>query len=242
VSNGFLAVDDTNVYFLELTGSNVAIYGIPKTGGTPNPAAAGSPSVGPATTLGANAYWLEMGSGGTHLVKMAPLKGGPAMQIAQLPSMMSPGWGANAGIAATSSAILVGTNNGFLLVPTGNGAPGSPMMVSSVTNCEELVSSPDAAYCCQFAGSVLRIASDGTVTSLGMSYNATGMGVGGPMAVDDTSAYWANFATAGTISKAPAAGGPATVLAHDTNPVAVAVDDNAVYWSDGPGNIMRIPK
>jgi hypothetical protein len=41
-------------------------------------------------------------------------------------------------------------------------------------------------------------------------------------------------------SGAPA--GRQGILAHDTNPIAIAVDANAVYWSDEGGNIMRVAK
>jgi hypothetical protein len=56
--------------------------------------------------------------------------------------------------------------------------------------------------------------------------------------LDDTYVYWADMTTVGTIMKAPkAGGGTATVLARDTNPTAIAVDANSVYWGDQGGYI-----
>jgi hypothetical protein len=43
--------------------------------------------------------------------------------------------------------------------------------------------------------------------------------------------------------KAPkAGGGTATVIAQDTNPTAIAVDANSVYWSDEAGHLKSVPK
>jgi hypothetical protein len=58
----------------------------------------------------------------------------------------------------------------------------------------------------------------------------------------DTYVYWADGVMVGTIMRAPKAGGTATIVAHDADPVAIAVDANAIYWSDEGGNIMRLAK
>jgi hypothetical protein len=42
--------------------------------------------------------------------------------------------------------------------------------------------------------------------------------------------------------RVPKTGGTATIIARDTSPVAIAVDANAVYWSDEGGNILRLEK
>ena len=60
------------------------------------------------------------------------------------------------------------------------------------------------------------------------------------MAVDGTSVYWTN-AGAGTVMKAPLAGGAAHTLASDQGkPYGLAVDGAAVYWvtRDG-GTVMK---
>jgi hypothetical protein len=60
---------------------------------------------------------------------------------------------------------------------------------------------------------------------------------------DDTYAYWADKTSAGSIVKAPkAGGGTATVLASDTSPTAIAVDARSVYWSDMAGYIKSVAK
>jgi hypothetical protein len=60
---------------------------------------------------------------------------------------------------------------------------------------------------------------------------------------DATYVYWVDESAAGTIMKTPkAGGGPATVIAHDTSPTAIAVDAHSVYWADQGGYIKSIPK
>jgi hypothetical protein len=45
------------------------------------------------------------------------------------------------------------------------------------------------------------------------------------------------------IMRAPKMGGAAaSIIARDTLPVAIAVDANAIYWSDEGGNIWRLAK
>jgi hypothetical protein len=103
--------------------------------------------------------------------------------------------------------------------------------------CAFLTSDSDAVYCAQQSGSNLRIANDGTVTSLGPTLDSS------YIVFDDTYVYWADMTTVGTIMKAPkAGGGTALVLARDANPTAIAVDANSVYWGDQGGYIKSIPK
>jgi hypothetical protein len=83
----------------------------------------------------------------------------------------------------------------------------------------------------------LSIASEGTATALGPAISSS------YIAFEDTYVYWVDNTTVGTIMKAPkAGGGTATVLARDTSPTTIAVDANAVDWSDSGGYIKSIPK
>jgi hypothetical protein len=111
------------------------------------------------------------------------------------------------------------------------------------TDCPSLTSDADAVYCGSI-GAILRVASDGTTSTLGTIVE----GSGNPfitfnIAVDETYVYWVDSATAGAIMRAPkAGGGSATVLARDASPIAIAVDAHAVYWSDQAGFIKSVPK
>jgi hypothetical protein len=87
---------------------------------------------------------------------------------------------------------------------------------------------------------MIAVSSDGSATTLGtvIDQGLTGFGI----AFDDTYVYWVDSTMVGTIMRAPKTGGTATVVARDTQPLAIAVDANAVYWSDQGGNIMRLAK
>jgi hypothetical protein len=106
-----------------------------------------------------------------------------------------------------------------------------------VEGCELLLSDTDAVYCDN--GNIISVASDGTQTVLGMVLSNTS---GGAVAHDDASVYWVDSVTVGTIMQVPKTGGTAAVIARDTEPIAIAVDANAVYWSDQGGSIMRLAK
>jgi hypothetical protein len=117
------------------------------------------------------------------------------------------------------------------------GAPSGFQIISGTTNSCALTSDTDAVYCSQGTAPNLRIASDGTVTSLGTAVQSS------YIVFDDTYVYWADQGTVGTIMKAPkAGGGTATILARDTSPTAIAVDAHSVYWADQGGYIKSIPK
>lgn len=120
---------------------------------------------------------------------------------------------------------------------------GAPTMVPETQHCYSMYSESDAIYCYAVEGQISRIASDGETTMVAMEINGmSGINTGGGLALDDRYAYWIDDGPVGTIMKAPKTGGTATRIARDTSPIAIAVDANAVYWSDLGGNIMRLPK
>ncbi len=102
--------------------------------------------------------------------------------------------------------------------------------------CGLLTSDKNAVYCAESAGSNLSIASDGTTTALGAAVDSS------YITFDDAYVYWADATNVGSILKAPKTGGPATVLAWDTSPTAIAVDVTSVYWSDLGGTIKSMAK
>jgi len=241
--SGLLAVDSVNVYLL----NNNSLIRIPKDGSGATLVNDSAVPVLVATTLGSVAYWVESESYGPPnplvSVKTASLQGGPVSVLGQL---NYPGPGPYY-IGATSSTVFVG-GWGMSPVdfPTTSGVPaGGPptLMGAQAQTCFLLTSDTSAVYCGpQYSGSNIRIASDGTISTVGpVIYSSTI--TPSPIVFDDTYAYWVDNATAGTIMKAPkAGGGTATIVAHDTNPTAIAVDANSVYWSDQAGYIKSVPK
>jgi hypothetical protein len=240
IENGFLAVDDANVYY---GGPSGGLYRAPKGGGgAPSLVSEAGAAIRGATVLGDRAYWvdgpatgvIELGTPVT--VKSAPLLGGAVSVVAQFNAGGSMGGGLSIGVTS-STVFLSGTGLSSFPLSTGvpDGAmPGGGLGVTPA--CEVMVSDTDAVYCDN--GSIVRIASDGSTTALGPVLGLMGRDI----ALDDTSVYWVDAVTVGTIMRAPKTGGSARIIARDTVPVAIAVDANAVYWNDQGGNIMRLAK
>jgi hypothetical protein len=232
----FLAVDNVNVYVLM---SN-ALVRIPKAGGPATLVSAPGAFAIAATQLGAAAYWVEnpMGPGDpgpntVYALEEAPLLGGPVTTVA---SFRYPGSYAMDDLGVTSSTAFIGTEG-----PYANElfdfSLASPASTASLSNpCVFLTSDENALYCAQSSGSNAAIASDGTTTVLGSAVSSS------YIVFDDTSVYWTDNTTVGTIMKSPKTGGGATVLARDTSPTAIAVDAKSVYWGDADGYIKSVPK
>ena len=260
IGGGFLAVDDVNVYYLGQGG----IYRAPKSGaGSPALINEAGGSPGGVTSLGENAYWLEVENPGassplvaeagptpspaTNLivaVKSAPLKGGAVSLIAQFTS--------NSGLLApqlmgvsTTTVVLSWPTGQLAFFPLPSGVPdgGMPASVPGPPpfGCEVLFSDTSAVYC-ENSSSLFRIANDGTLTMLGPVVTGLNNFLADNVATDDTYVYWADSTTVGTIMRVPKAGGAFSTLARETVPLAIAVDANAVYWSDQGGNIIRLAK
>jgi hypothetical protein len=199
------------------------------------------------TVLGTQAYWVELPltappAPDPTTVKSVALLGGAASILA---SFLSSG----DHLAVTATTVFLSGAAGLSSFPLASGVPdgGTAADVSgAMQGCDILLSDTDAIYCVA-GSSISRIASDGCTTALGTVFN-------GPMAFDDgntelaqfafddTYFYWVDDATVGTVMRVPKTGGTATLLARDTNPVAIAVDAHAVYWSDAGGNILRLAK
>jgi hypothetical protein len=250
IGGGFLAVDDVNVYYQGGPGGE-GLYRAAKDGGGSSTlisdpdAIVGTPGV-----LGSTIYWVERPTNATWTVKSAPLQGGAVSTITEF-TVTGPSEPFTIGVTTTTGFLSSGLSLGGSALssfPLSSGVPdgGTPANVPGITDqCNILLSDTDAVYC-DSGSSISRIASDGTPTVLGPVVDESGTfgaanGVTA-LAFDDTSVYWVDNATVGTIMSAPKTGGTASIIARDTSPVAIAVDANAVYWSDEGGNIMRLAK
>jgi hypothetical protein len=245
IGGGFLAVDDANVYYV---GQSGGIDRAPKGGGgSPTLVNEAGASIAGVTVLGTSAYWVEFQpgvspGGGPLTVKTAPLVGGSVSTITEFTGG-DPG---ESIIGVTTTAVFIsGFGTQLSSFPITSGVPdgGTPAQVPGpMQQCNFLVSDTDAVYC-DTGSSINAVASDGTTTTLGMVVDESGISCGnGSVAFDETYVYWLDNATVGTIMRVPKTGGTATIIARDTSPVAIAVDANAVYWSDEGGNIMRLAK
>jgi hypothetical protein len=238
----FLAVDDVNVYVL----LNFSLVRIPKNGAAPTLVTESGAQVITAAALGSTAYWIENASGpdlGAGVAaKSAPLLLGGSVSL--LATFNGPASVGQYGMGVTASEIVIGLPLSEYPIsadpPAGGVTNETGTPVGNGQGCALLASDTDAVYCTsplQQGASNLRVASDGTLTSLGPALSSSNI------VFDDTYAYWADDTTVGTIMKAPkAGGGTATVIARDTSPNAIAIDAHAIYWSDLGGYIKSIPK
>jgi hypothetical protein len=226
----FLAVDDVNIYVYEAVNGKPSLVRLPKNGSPSSLLNERGVSVHSPTTLGGVAYWLE----GSGRIASAPLQGNTVTFLWAPP----PGYNGAPGLAlaVTSSAafVLLGGN-----VQEYAPLAGPLERTPSTINLPETVflsSDESGAYCSEITGMNSRIANDGTVTSIGPADSSS------YFVFDETYAYWANLATVGTIMRVPKAGGAAVTLATDTNPTAIAVDANSVYWANTAGDIKSLAK
>ncbi len=177
-------VDDVNVYAivvgpLDSIGegnvgtefiANGNLVRIPKSGAPASRISTGGWVWG-ATTLAGTAYWMETPgqSPGGPAIESASLQGGPVSVITPMANAVT-----DLGLAqigATDTAIFLGAFHAVTYFPI-----ASPSSVASgpPTFCESFASDSDAVYCDVGNGSNLRIASDGTTTTLGSVVTPTG--------------------------------------------------------------------
>ncbi len=239
VQLGLVAVDDVNVYVTE----NPGLLRLPKNGSAPSLVSEAGAHILAVTTLGTSAYWMELAGRGQHgqpiVVKSAPLLGG---SVATVALATITGYCNEPALGVTSSTAFVSYFDSIQYFPMTD-APSAPVKSVAGTYCESLTSDVDAVYCDVWNSSNLRIASDGTTAALGPNVMGDGSSGSPYIVFDDTYVYWADETTVGTIMKAPkAGGGTPTIIARDTSPTAIAVDDRSVYWSDIGGYIKSIPK
>lgn len=254
---GLIAVDDVNFYYSVGIGPGLSgggLESVPKVGGgalrlVNEPTDAAAVSIVSFTVLGDSAYWLEVDylseQTAEFEVKSAPLLGGAVTTLGVYGQSNFNGM-----IGVTSTTVFLtdiidqiasfpmsqGIPDGGVPTPVAGFGAGTTTNYTAGGGCALLVSDTNAVIC-EANPYIYSIASGGTVTTLG-----TVIGGGNNVAVDDTYVYWLDTGTVGTVMRVPKAGGTPTVIARDTQPVAIAVDANAVYWSDQGGNIMRLNK
>jgi hypothetical protein len=229
----FLSFDSQNVYF-------VGAYGF--TAVLKQPVSAGEPatlietaSITAASISGGAVYWVESDTDPQNpgppqnVVKSAPglTIQPPVTTLGIVPRPEPPT--AIAAVGATVIVAGVGTEPGIVQVDGGAPTPVGPV------SCATLLAATDGVYC---AGAPLVfVGLDGTTTQIAFeTNNAT------HLALDEANVYWTNEATSGSVVAAPRNGGANITIAYDDTPIAVAVDDAAVYWSDNGGKLQRVAK
>jgi hypothetical protein len=225
-----LSVDATNLYFVpsNALGNPSAIDRMPNAGGAASPIVSTSSGIFAATVKGGQAYWLEDNGTFTQSVWTAPLATGTATLLGT-PSMFN----SNGAIAVTAGTLFLQGGGELFSMPIGGGT--ATLLINNGIACQTLLAGDNAAYC--GASPLVLIAPDGATTQIALETNNVTS-----MALDVMNVYWVNNAPSGSVVAAPKQGGQNYVVAYDTNPTAVAVDDTAIYWGDIAGNIQRAAK
>jgi hypothetical protein len=229
----FLYLDATNVYFAGPDG----ISSLPKQGGTASLIVPTQGSIYAATAAGGSVYWMEddPGDGGATtptsfqgFVKSSSLAGGA---VATLTTLGAEGPSSQGAIAISDSLVFF-FGDGLETLPIGG---GTPTTLSSTERCLQLLGGPAGVYCNNTP--IVLLAADGGSTTI-----STQASQPQSMALDTTNLYWVNPTRSGSVVTAPMNGGPFVTVAYDELPMALAVDDAAVYWSDSAGTIQRADK
>jgi hypothetical protein len=223
-AGGFLYFDSTNVYFLGSGG----ISAVPKQSG-PTTVLIATSNAQAGTVYEGTVYWVEqvppIPPPSTAYVKSAPLvPGATVTTLNTIPNFFSV-YGAMAVFGSTTFL------PGLYLIPFNAGAP-----TQVGESCNSLPVGTAGVYC-PTSASVDLIAPNGTITTFSSEANQA---VGA--ALDESNLYWANDVASGSVVAAPLIGGPYVTIAYDAYPSVVAVDANAVYFSDTAGNIERALK
>ncbi len=220
-----LALDDTNVFFIQ---ANTLVTML-KAGGAPTTVSDGHPISGAAVAHGL-AFWTEVDiASPTHsLLEQAPSHGGVVSGSLLLAEILPP-----QKVAATAS-------NVFLASPSLSYVNSTDIeeSVAAVSNCNEIVSDDDAAYCVPpSGGSLTKIAEDGTASTLVATVYAPH-----GLSLDATTVYWADNPPTGPAILGVSKQGGVPVSIVSAQALAVAVDAAAVYWATSDGAIQRLSK
>jgi hypothetical protein len=262
-----LSQDATSLYWGNEQGDTV--LGLTKSSGALRQIASGQSSPSATASDGVNVYWID--SSGTALYS-APAAGGGAVQTyfaGNLESTTALALTPNHGAMA-----LADTNSVFVTSLPPAGSPtlisgmGSSWLVVDMANAYILDSGGDvdqvSLACDTTSGGIATVG--GSLAGLALFSGTLYVGKGpqilslpttGPTAepfstdpsggitgifADASGVYWTN--EAGTVSKAPLAGGTPTVLATtQSNPAFPLADATAIYWIDvSAGTIMGLAK
>jgi hypothetical protein len=216
------------------SGGSTAIASVAKMGG-------GAPVRFAASGHG-HAEVATMAARGTQLAWAALTENGGAARVTNtstsVTTELASRQGVIAAVAIAPPAVYWSTASAILMAGPGVAADGgaAPVMVAPGA-ATSMVVADDILYWASDDGTVHARASGAAPTVL-----ASGLSSPGGLATDASYVYCA-CGGSGTVVAVPRAGGTSVVVAHGTEPVAVAVTSDAVYFADrAAATIVRVPK
>ena len=246
------AIDSNSVYFGAPASGVNGLYRVPKPGGTQTEVAPPGPTLGYALHDGV-AYWTQLGETNPPniVVRWVSAAGGAISRAEVLGSTDLGPFRASLIVIAPNAIFLSGTSlrpapPAALVVPAPLQADAglNPALVSTGPS-SALVVDNGSAYVYRIgdrlspnsSGTLSRIAADASVVDLAPITQP--IAERGVLAIDASHIYWIDGASG--VMKLPKAGGTPSVAVADTRAVAIAVDDNALYWASN-GSIKRLAK
>jgi hypothetical protein len=239
-----IAVDSTNVYWTQGTGSGTGAFGKPFAGGSPVPFGGAVDPRGIVVDL-THVYWADYGNGS---ISSAALLGGAPVQILPAPDSGAP----TGPTALTSDARNVywvdsrlGTVN---QMPLGGGA----VTILATGRLTPVAIAVDATsvYWVDYGSA----GSNGSVNKVPIGTPDSGMPPATPLAsseqqpsgiaIDAANVYWTDRTNpGGTVKSVSIRGGAITPIAQNQGaPYGVAVDSQFVYWTNYDDNtVLKAP-
>jgi hypothetical protein len=211
-----LAVDAESVYY-----GTATIEKVPLAGGTPTLLATPSSSAGAIAIDSTDVYWVEYAS-----VNKVPIAGGSVTVLTMTPVNPTT-------IAVDTNRVYYGYSYDVYTTPLSGGSMTRIDSASSTVVDIAL----NAGVLFVAAGGIRAISlNEGTAETLVTASVQR-------LVVDADNVY---FFSGSSLSKVPRGGGDVTVLAVDSSPRDLAVDDTNVYWTSSgataTGAVMTVPK
>jgi hypothetical protein len=187
---------------------------------------------------GGSLFWTTPyypdGGAGTGTVEMVPIGGGSPTLLASV----GPGWPLT-GIAVDSSRLYWSTPDSIMALPLDGGAPVSLVSPGADSIAVDSANLYWAGSGVTAFGPVAQLPLDGGVeTTIAATQDSPS-----PIAVDDTSVYWAAQSASSPVvwnlNAAPIGGGPVTVLRSADSAWFVVDAGNLYSWSRG--DLVRMP-
>jgi hypothetical protein len=242
-----IVVDGTNVYWSNLNtttfGSNFLMK-VPVGGGTPSLVQYVTNVVGAITQDASNLYlasnfevYQVTKPGGTIPASLANPVGVTYSNNKPYPPLT--------GMAVDAQYAYVTTQGAITKVPLGGGSPTAvTFLVNGATPQGVAVDATNVYWAFQCLSSTGGCSTGGvsSIPRIGGTVKSIAPGISpAGLAVDATYLYWTDNA-AGTVMKAPLAGGPAVTIASSQNyPYAIAIDNTNIYWTNNGGTVMKAP-
>jgi hypothetical protein len=227
-----LAVDPANVFFAAEGATTYALSSVPIDGGTPTPLGTG---LNRPTGLTADPTRVIVAASSLQAV---PKVGGTPMDIAPGPyatiSIVTDSVNVYWAHGGSSPGFTDGTVNVMLL-----GGGNVTALASAQAQPRRVAIDDSYVYWTNGrAGTVMRA----NKTGGGIMPIVSGLSAPVGIAVDASHVYFTDQA-AMTVARADKSGASVTVLAHGSNPLAIAVDDQAIYWINSQsGEVMKLAK